>query len=118
MHVYVYVDVYVYLCIFMYMCMYTYIYNYIYIHTRSTVGSPSVNNGVRWGGVGRANNVQIRVARRCDATLPDIPLQLRMYVVHRGAMLKMSYVTHGVGVGCSKWHLVTVSENQIWLQEA
>ena len=49
--------------------------------------------------MGRANNVQIRVARRCDATLPDIPLQLRMYVVHRGAMLKMSYVTHGVGVG-------------------
>ena len=110
--------IYVYLCICV--CIHIYIYNciYIYIHTRSTVGSPSVNNGVRWGGVGRANNVQIRVARRCDATLPDIPLQLRMYVVHRGAMLKMSYVTHGVGVGCSKWHLVTVSENQIWLQEA
>ena len=101
--------------IYVYVYVYIYIYTIIYIHTRSTVGSPSV---VRWGGVGRANNVQIRVARRCDATLPDIPLQLRMYVVHRGAMLKMSYVTHGVGVGCSKWHLVTVSENQIWLQEA
>ena len=34
------------------------------IYTRSTVGSPSVDNGVGWGGVGWASKLQVRVAHR------------------------------------------------------
>ena len=67
---------------------------YIYMYIRSTVGSPSIKNGLGWGGggwggeMGWGGLLTFKYAWRtdvmhCDATLLDVHLHLRMYVVLR-----------------------------------
>ena len=56
----------------------------VYVHGGFAIGKQWGGVGWAWGGVRWANNVQVvRVVHKCDATLQDVRLYLRMYVVLR-----------------------------------